>query len=247
MRKISINKNVFSVLTLVILMSITFYFLRPYLANAKQKVLDFDLYKLTYNSTFEILNKLSPLAEPISSDESFSSGEEATNPDYLAEISFAKTQDKQKKFEKNEFEEKSSLESLHTKLRITSVNIEGRVFDGGNESILSKGFWFIPISAKPGEKGNTVILGHRFLKLPPAKDTFFYLDRVNLGDRIEIEQRGEFYSYTVVQKKVITPFEREVIYPTSDYRLTLITCTPLWESTHRLVITAVLDRAEQEI
>lgn len=245
MTTIKISKSLIPAISLVFLLIAIAFLIRPYLANAEQKIRGFNLYKMAYSSTFTALTTLTPPGEQVSKIKVESTVEESS--DYLAKISFAETSEEQKKFESNEFAETSNLEKLKTKLRIPSLNIDGPVVDGQNEAALERGFWFIPISAKPGEKGNTVILGHRFLKLPPAKDTLFYLDRVNIGNHIEIEQGGSVLSYTIVQKKIITPYQRDVIYPTNDYRLTIITCTPLWENTHRLVVTAILDEVEQGI
>jgi len=134
------------------------------------------------------------------------------------------------------------LSKIHTTLTIDSVNIDGPVFSGEDAFTMDKGFWHFPLSKLPGERGNTVIIGHRFGKLPPATDTFFNLDLVKPGDQIVIAQDSGDLVYTVVETKVVEKTDRSILAPTTDYRLTLVTCHPLWTSDKRLVVVAKLDR-----
>ncbi len=129
-----------------------------------------------------------------------------------------------------------------TTLSIKSVGIDGPVVQGDDSTAMSKGFWHFPLSVPPGTKGNTVIIGHRFDKLPPATDTFFNLDKVKVGDRIILHQDLGDTSYIVVDTKVVNKYDRSVLADTDDYRLTLITCHPLWTSKERLVIIAKMDK-----
>jgi sortase A len=139
------------------------------------------------------------------------------------------------------------LEDAHTYLEVDSADIFGRVSEGVNSDAMMKGFWHFPTSAYPGEKGNVVIIGHRFQYVPPAKNTFFNLDKIKVGDDIKItEDQGE-YTYIVTDINIVEPNDISILKSTDDYRLTLVTCTPLWTSNQRLVITAKLDKLYKKV
>ncbi|HEQ65245.1 MAG TPA: class D sortase [bacterium] len=139
------------------------------------------------------------------------------------------------------------VKKYKTVLKIKSVNIDGRVFDGNDSSTLHKGLWHFPLSPGPGSKGNFVVIAHRYAKMPPATDTFFNLDKVKVGDQIEIYQSTGNFTYTVTEKKIIDKNDRSVLEQTSDYRITLITCTPLWSDEQRLIIIGKLDKIKGTI
>ena len=138
------------------------------------------------------------------------------------------------------------LEKLHTKLEIDSINVEGNIFQGNTSKTLDRGFWHFPISKYPGQKGNVVIISHRYLHLPPSKNTFFNLDKVRKGDSISFTQDGDNYNYIVSEIKIVEKNDISVIQESSDYRVTLITCTPLWTSHQRLVVIGKLDKLYQK-
>ena len=138
------------------------------------------------------------------------------------------------------------LEQLKTKLYIDSVNIEGNIFQGLTSQTMDKGFWHFPTSVYPGQKGNTVIISHRYLHMPPAKDTFFNLDKVKKGDSIIVEQESDKYTYIVSEVRIVEKNDISVLQDSSGYQITLITCTPLWTSKQRLVIIAKLDKLYQK-
>jgi sortase A len=138
------------------------------------------------------------------------------------------------------------LEELDTKLSISSVNIEGNIFQGITSKTMDKGFWHFPTSVYPGQKGNSVIISHRFLHMPPYKDTFFNLDKVKKGDSIIVEQIDDQYTYIVSDVKVVEKNDVSVLQDSDDYQITLITCTPLWTSKQRLVVIGKLDKLYQK-
>lgn len=136
-----------------------------------------------------------------------------------------------------------SVETLDTHLTIPTGDISGALFDGEDAFTMEKGLWHFPLSVGPGDKGNFIVIGHRFDKVPPATDTFYNLDKVRVGDKIEISQDGGIeYTYTVVDTRIVEKGDRTVLAPTDDYQITLITCAPLWTSDQRLVVTGILDK-----
>ena len=138
------------------------------------------------------------------------------------------------------------LERINTKLYIDSIDVEGDVFQGKDSHTMDKGFWHFPTSVYPGQQGNSVIIAHRYLHLPPAKNTFFNLDKVKKGDNIVVQQDGSEYTYIVSEVKVVEKNDISVLQDSTEHQMTLITCTPLWTSHQRLAVIAKLDKLYQK-
>jgi len=92
-------------------------------------------------------------------------------------------------------------------------------------------------SANPGEVGNVVLAGHRDINSALFRD----LDRLKPGDDVFVSNSAGEYHYVVRESLVVSPTDTEVMDPTSDHRLTLITCTPIGIDTQRLIVIATLD------
>jgi len=131
-----------------------------------------------------------------------------------------------------------NLQSVHAKLEIPRIGIVGAILDGSSEELLDKGFWHYPSASPYAPSGNVVIIGHRFLKLPPHKDTFYHLDRAKAGDDIMLKTGDQTFTYRVREKKIVKSTDTAVLQQTLNAQLTLITCHPLWTSSERLVIIA---------
>jgi sortase A len=138
------------------------------------------------------------------------------------------------------------LEELDTKLYINSISVEGEIFQGPDSRTMDKGFWHFPASVYPGQQGNSVIISHRYLHIPPAKDTFYNLDKVRKGDSIVVEQEDNQYRYIVSEVKVVEKNDVSVLQDSLDHQITLITCTPLWTSKQRLAVIGKLDKLYQK-
>ena len=138
--------------------------------------------------------------------------------------------------------EETILENLNTKVIVNSIEVEGSIYEGVDSNTMNKGFWHFPTSSLPGQKGNVVVIGHRYAKLPPNKDTFFNLDKVKVGDSIEVIQNDNKFTYIVTDTIVVEKNDTSILQDYSDYRITLITCTPLWTADQRLVIVGKLDK-----
>jgi sortase A len=82
--------------------------------------------------------------------------------------------------------------------------------------------------------------------MPPAKDTFFNLDKVKKGDNIVVQQEGNKYTYIVSEVKIVEKNDISVLQDTTEHQITLITCTPLWTSKQRLAVIGKLDKLYQK-
>lgn len=99
-------------------------------------------------------------------------------------------------------------------------------------------------SVVPGQVGNAVISGHNNV----GSAVFRNLHRLRAGDELTVwNNNGEAFTYTVdtvniVQEKYASATQRaanaQAISPTTDERLTLITCWPSYSNTHRVIVVA---------
>ncbi len=91
-------------------------------------------------------------------------------------------------------------------------------------------------SSLPGQYGNLVMAGHRDIRGSVFRD----LDKMKKGDEIFVYTKSRVYRYYVREKLVVLPTAVEYMDQTADYRLTLITCTPIGIADHRLLVIADL-------
>jgi sortase A len=103
-------------------------------------------------------------------------------------------------------------------------------------------------SARLGIIGNTVLNGHHNIH----GEVFRNLIDLNEGDEIILYDNEKAYRYQVTMKELLAernqPMETRVanaqwIAPTEDERITLITCWPYTDNSHRLVIVAEPDKS----
>jgi LPXTG-site transpeptidase (sortase) family protein len=122
------------------------------------------------------------------------------------------------------------------RIKIEKIRLNEVIVEGVERSNLAAGIGHVPGTAGLGMEGNCVLAGHRNATF---KTFFRHLDQLELGDQITIIEGDKEYTYTVNNKSVVEPSEVSVLRSTTGhYDLTLITCTPLYIASHRLVISA---------
>ena len=125
--------------------------------------------------------------------------------------------------------------SVVAKLEIPRIHLSTIAFEGDTESILARGAGHISGSALPGTRGNAVFAAHR--------DTFFRpLRSIRAGDVISVETAQNKKDYVVKSARVVSPDEVDVLRPTPEPTLTLITCYPfryIGPAPDRFVVRAV--------
>jgi sortase A len=98
-------------------------------------------------------------------------------------------------------------------------------------------------SSYPGHAGNMVFNGHHNIK----GEVFRYLVDLEVGDQMHVYAKDDRYIFAVTEKHILKEkgepldIRRENakwIEPTTDERLTIITCWPYTNNTHRLVVVA---------
>lgn len=111
------------------------------------------------------------------------------------------------------------------------------------QGALRNGVVHYPGTALPGDNGNIVITGHSsYYAWDPGrfKDVFALLHNVELNDRIVVYFNQKKYVYEVTKKYVVLPKDVDVLGPTPQEQLTLITCSPIGTNLKRLIVTAKL-------
>ncbi len=120
-------------------------------------------------------------------------------------------------------------------LRIPKIGLEVAVLEGTDDFTLNRAVGHIEDTAKPGEKGNVGIAGHR--------DGFFRgLKDVVKGDTMELETVAGRQTYRVDDIWIVKPEDVQVLDPTPHPALTLVACYPFYFVGHapqRYIVRAV--------
>ena len=86
----------------------------------------------------------------------------------------------------------------------------------------------------PGGAGNSIFAFHR-------EPDFEHIDELAVGDTVTIQDRTcATYTYQVTGRWTLPPNRVTQLQPTAGHELTLITCTPFWVDTQRIVWRATL-------
>jgi len=123
-----------------------------------------------------------------------------------------------------------------TRIVIPAIGVDAPIVPGTDWEALKKGVGHHPGTANPGERGNMVLAAHNDI----YGEIFRDLDRLRPGDEIWVYAGSQAYRYVVVHKQIVEPTRVEVMAPTRDPVVTLITCYPYLVDTHRLVVVGEL-------
>lgn len=99
-------------------------------------------------------------------------------------------------------------------------------------------------TAKPGQGSNIFIFSHssaNFFEANRYNSVFYLLNKLETGDQIQVYFNDTLYTYTVSEKKLVSPTQVEYLNGSSETEtLTLMTCWPPGTSAKRLIIVANL-------
>lgn len=143
-----------------------------------------------------------------------------------------------------------------TRIVIPSIGVDSNIVEVGWSVIQGKDGKFSSVwntadyavgyhktSGLPGNIGNCVLSGHNNIK----GEVFKNLSDVKPGDMIYLYVFDQEYQYKVesafIVKEVGASEEQrrnnaQWIAPSSDERLTLVSCWPYWTNTHRVIVVA---------
>jgi len=135
------------------------------------------------------------------------------------------------------------------KIIIPKINLEVPVvFDLGSiresdvQNALEDGVVHYASTPKPGEVGNSVIVGHssnNILNSGKYKFAFVLLKKLEAQDVFFVHRDGVRYTYKVYKKEIVPPTDVSVLRTQEKPNtITLITCDPPGTSINRLIITA---------
>lgn len=108
------------------------------------------------------------------------------------------------------------------------------------QNALERGVVHYATTPNPGQKGNSVIVGHssnNIFNQGKYKFAFVLLNRLEEGDTFYLTKGGVKYAYRIYEKKIVPPTDVSVLGPTDKTATaTLITCDPPGTSLNRLIV-----------
>lgn len=125
----------------------------------------------------------------------------------------------------------------------SDLNIYLPIFLGTSEDVLERGAGHLFGTSLPiGEEGRSVLTSHSGLLRAPL---FNNLEKAKIGQLFSINTLGEERVYKVVEIEMVLPEDVEKLAAVEGKELvTLLTCTPTGENTHRLLVTGELTNDE---
>ncbi|MGA2696674.1 MAG: class D sortase [Terriglobales bacterium] len=107
------------------------------------------------------------------------------------------------------------------RLDIPRLGLSVAISQGTTSRILRLGAGHVIGTALPGEAGNSAIAAHR--------DTFFReLKDIHSNDEIQIQTARGLFRYQVDWVKIVSPHDSDVLAPSTESALTLVTCYPFY-------------------
>jgi len=122
------------------------------------------------------------------------------------------------------------------RIQIPSIGVDAPVVQGDGWEQLKKGVGQHIGTADPGQDGNTVLSAHNDI----FGEIFRDLDQMKIGDQVVLFTNQRTYTYLVVDSKIVEPTEVEVMAPTAQPTVTLISCYPYLVDNKRIVVIARL-------
>lgn len=138
-------------------------------------------------------------------------------------------------------------------IEIPDIGLERNIVEGIRRDDLRQGPGHYPGSPLPGQPGNVAIAGHRSTYGEPFRD----LHLLEPGDLIKVTtfQGDSFYQVMAQTNEdgqevghfIVDPSQTEVLDDFGDNRLTLTACHPYRSARQRIIVTAELVSAPQEV
>jgi sortase A len=122
------------------------------------------------------------------------------------------------------------------RIQVPAIGVNSQVVQGDGWEQLKMGVAQHPGTPNPGDKGNLVFSGHNDI----FGEVFRDLDRLKPGDSVIIYTDQRAYTYIVVNTQVVEPTQVDVMDPTTQPTVTLISCYPYLVDNKRIVVTARL-------
>jgi LPXTG-site transpeptidase (sortase) family protein len=121
-------------------------------------------------------------------------------------------------------------------IKIPAIGVDQVVVAGTSAADLMNGPGLMPGSSLPGSTGNSVIAGRRVTFGGP----FGSIGSLRKGDRIKVVDGAGSFTYKVRSVGVVPIGHRDVVLPTADNRITLVTSDSTMVTSGRLVVVGML-------
>ena len=122
------------------------------------------------------------------------------------------------------------------RIQIQAINVDAPVVQGDSWEQLKKGVGQHVGSADPGQVGNVVLSAHDDV----FGEIFRNLDHLQPGDQVMLFTAQGQYIYIVTGSQIVEPTQVEVMNPTGEATVTLISCYPYMVDKKRIVVFAKL-------
>lgn len=122
------------------------------------------------------------------------------------------------------------------RIQIPAIDVDSPIVQGDGWEQLKKGVGQHIGTPNPDENGNIVLSAHNDI----FGEIFRDLDRLKTGDEIILLTSASTYTYNVKNSQIIEPTQIEVMAPSQDKMVTLISCYPYMVDNKRIAVTATL-------
>lgn len=132
-------------------------------------------------------------------------------------------------------------------IEIPTINVHLPIYHGSGEDILSKGAAHLPNTAFPvGGIGNHCVLAAHTGYV--GKIFFDDIDKLKTGDMVYIKILDYTFAYKVFERHIVEPSDISPCQVVRDKDLlSLVTCHPYGQNTHRLIVTAERDESAETV
>ncbi len=134
------------------------------------------------------------------------------------------------------FQRQLRSEQPIARLEIPRIGINAVVVEGTTDGSLRKGVGHMEGTPLPGMGENFSLAGDRVLYGAP----FLNIDDLSAGDEIKVKTTYGEFVYNVVGSRITEPEDTEILKYPGFEAITLITCDPPWDTSHRLVVQGKL-------
>jgi len=122
-------------------------------------------------------------------------------------------------------------------IEIPAIDLKAPIAQGADLDTLRFALGHMVNTADLNTIGNAAVAGHRSHSFGIY---FNRLDEVSVGDEIKVNTGNNLVDYIVYDTQIVLPDDTSVLKNSSKNRvLTLITCDPVYNPTHRLIVHAI--------
>jgi sortase A len=122
------------------------------------------------------------------------------------------------------------------RIQVPAINVDAPVVQGDSWEQLKKGVGQHVGTSDPGLAGNVVLSAHDDV----FGEIFRDLDRLQPGDQVILFTAQKQFVYIVTGSQIVAPTQLDVMNPTSEVTVTLISCYPYLVDTKRIIVFAKL-------